>query len=279
MELILGGSGQLGSSFRRVLPDAISPPHSELDVTDTAQLDRYLARFTPELIINCCGYTNVDGAEDDPDQAMAVNGKAVGALANRADLLGIPFVTFSSDYVFDGRTDSPYVESSQPNPINAYGRSKEAGERLALQYRGSLVIRTSWLFSETHPNFVATILRLVTAGKPVRVVDDQFGCPTHVDVLAEATMRAVSLCVNGVLHLASGPAVSWYQLAQSTTAAAGLDKETVTSCLSGEFPTRASRPLWSVLGSELPVDDMGLRLPEWTEVLPHTVAELIRHKR
>jgi dTDP-4-dehydrorhamnose reductase len=177
--------------------------------------------------------------------------------------------------VFDGRAGRPYLESDETNPISAYGRSKLAGEQLALGANpAALVIRTSWLISGTHPNFVATMLRMAEEGRPSRVVNDQYGCPTVARDLARATLTAIEAEVSGVLHLTNQGPTTWFDLAQASIRSAGLDPDMVTACTTAEYPTAATRPAYSVLGSER-ASQLGLDLPEWIESLPDVVAELL----
>lgn len=254
--LLLGGSGQLGSAFRLLLPDALAPTRAELDLADLEGIAQKVTDLEPTRIINCAAYTSVDMAEED-ETAQIINGEAVGTLARVAGDLEVPFVTFSTDYVFDGDSDEAYTESSEPNPLNAYGMSKLLGERLALRHPGSLVVRTSWLLSATHPNFVRTILSRAADGA-VDVVDDQWGRPTMVDDLARATLDAVDQGMQGLVHLASPPSTTWFGLAREACKIAGIDVDRVRPCPTERFPRRAQRPQRSVLESE-----RGVQVPEW----------------
>ncbi len=273
MILVTGGSGQLGTAFREIWPDAWYPTHRELDLSDLASLRSSLVDATPDLIVNCAAYTAVDAAEEHEGLATAVNGDAVGVLATYAASHKIPMVTFSTDYVFAGTAKEPYVESHSTDPINAYGRSKLRGEQLALAaYPDSLVVRTSWVISATHRNFVATILRLVRERDEVRVVDDQQGIPTVATDLAAATVAALEAGAGGLLHLTNSGPTTWYQLARRAAAVAGLDVERIVPCSTSEFPTPAVRPAYSVLGSERR-ESLGLHeLPHWESSLPAVVA-------
>jgi dTDP-4-dehydrorhamnose reductase len=272
--LITGGSGQLGSAVHRLLPDAAAPTRREVDLARPEDVSAALARFRPGGIINCAAYTAVDRAEQEEAPATAINGTSVGAMAGYAAAAGIPFVTFSTDYVFDGSATEPYVESSPIAPLNAYGRSKAAGERAALEaYPGSLVIRTSWLVSATHPNFVATMLRLARR-QPLRVVDDQVGCPTMADDLAAGAIEAMKAGVTGILHITNRGTATWFELARTAVEVAGLDPSRVTACTTADYPTPARRPRYSVLGSERR-SSLGLQpLPHWRASLPSIVARL-----
>jgi dTDP-4-dehydrorhamnose reductase len=274
--LVTGGSGQLGTSFRRLLPDAVFPARQDLDLSATESIRRTLEETQPSAIINCAAYTAVDRAEDDEATATLVNGIAVGALAEYAADREIPLVTFSTDYVFAGAGTRPYVESDQTDPINAYGRSKRVGEELALDYRGALVVRTSWVISGTHPNFVATMMRLAATHDSLKVIDDQQGCPTITDDLAAATLRALDAGVTGLLHLTNQGATTWYRLARRVIELAGLDATKVVPCATEEYPLPAPRPHYSVLGSER-MDRLGIEpLPGWEQSLPAVVQALSR---
>lgn len=255
--LILGAQGRLGTAFRRELPNAIPWGRRELDLARPDRIRALLMGVEPSLIINCAAYTAVDAAEEDENTANLINGVAVGELAAVADELRVPLVTYSTDYVFDGTTNDTYTESAIPAPLSAYGRSKLVGEQLALGYPGSLVIRTSWLLSSTHPSFVSTILNRATRGN-VDVVDDQWGRPTIVDDLAAVSIAAIESGVTGILHLASPPTTTWFGLAQKACSFAGLDPGRIRPVASKTMSRRALRPRHAVLGSE-----RGFVLPEW----------------
>ena len=271
MTLITGGNGQLGAALAALIPDAMLPGSDALDLTRPDQVAAEIARLHPTAIINCGAYTAVDAAEDDEPTAAIVNGTSVGVLAAAAIRLDVPFITFSSDYVFDGAASTPYVESSPPNPVNAYGRSKLLGERMAMRVNPkALIVRSSWLFSATHPNFVTTIVDLA-AVHPVDVVNDQIGCPTFAPDLAAATLRAMDLGASGLLHLTNEGVTTWFDLARASCIVAGVDPERVRPITSAQYRARARRPRYSVLGSErrrlLGVDD----LRPWRQALPHAL--------
>ena len=251
MIAIVGAAGQLGSAFARHLgAAAIALTRADFDVTDTESMRAVLTGRRPHLIINCAAYTAVERAEAEPDRAFAVNAHAVGVMAGIAAEIGAAFATFSTDYVFNGTKRGPYVESDEPDPLNVYGASKLEGERLALDtHPGPLVVRTSWLLSATHPNFVATILDRVLSG-PVHVADDQFGRPTIADDLVAASMATLAAGADGVLHLANTPTVSWFELAREAVRLAGLDPAMVEPRASEAGASRVRRPANSALASE-----------------------------
>jgi dTDP-4-dehydrorhamnose reductase len=216
-----------------------------------------------EAVLHAAAWTNVDGAEDDPQEAAAVN---VGGTQNVASL-GVPLVYFSSDYVFDGSKRAPYVESDSPNPLGAYGRSKLHGEAAAGDR--AWVVRSSWLFGPVGHNFVRTMLRLGAEREEVAVVDDQRGCPTYTVHLAEAVPR-IALLPFGVYHVAAGGDCTWADFAAAIFEEAGLDCR-VRPITTAEFGARAPRPAYSVLRSEKGAPE----LPHWREGLRECLARLL----
>ncbi len=210
----------------------------------------------PDLVLHAAAWTDVDGAESDPQTAATVN---VGGTRNAAEL-GAPLVYFSSDYVFDGRKTEPYVESDAVNPLSAYGRTKLHGEAAAGEE--AWIVRSSWLFGPTGNNFVRTMLRLGAEREEVAVVDDQRGCPTYVGHLAEATRRLVSL-PHGVWHIAAAGECTWRELAEAIFEEAGLACR-VRPISTAQLGRPAPRPAYSVLRSER---SDAPRLPHWREGL------------
>ena len=256
--LITGAGGQLGRALAEEFPEARTLTRAEWDVT----LPPPEGLVEPELVLHAAAWTDVDGAEDDPQGAAAVN---VGGTANVA-ALGAPLVYFSSDYVFDGRKREPYVESDGPNPQSAYGRSKLHGEAAAGD--GAWIVRSSWLFGPTGHNFVRTMLRLGAERDEVAVVDDQRGSPTYVGHLARAT-RALLGERPGVWHLAAAGDCSWAEFAEAIFAAAGLPCR-VRRIATAELGRPAPRPAYSVLRSEKGAPE----LPHWREGLQETLDRL-----
>jgi len=273
--VVTGSNGQLGTAFRRLLgDDGEYLTRRDLALDDVASIRPALERLRPSVVINCAAYTAVDRAEEHEDMARIVNAAAVGELASVAADIGASLVTFSSDYVFDGTKEGAYIETDQTNPINAYGRTKLEGERLCLDANPeALVTRTSWVMSGTHPNFAATMLRLIGEGE-VDVVDDQRGHPTFVDDLAVGTMAALDAGATGILHLTNAGVATWYDLAREIAAAAGLDVDRVRPTTTAQFPSAATRPANSVLES-VRFDELGLEpLPDYHESLQAAVAQL-----
>lgn len=274
--ILLGASGQLGTALARRLEDVTTPTRAEVDLGRVTRdsIARLIDSVGPAAVINCAAWTAVDAAETAEREATAVNGIAVGLLAEAADERGIPFVTYSTDYVFDGAFDRPYREDDTPNPVNAYGRSKLVGEERALRHERSLVIRTSWVQSGTHPCFIRKMVELSRERGPMRVVDDQVGRPTFTEDLADATMAALRLGITGLVHVANSGVASWYELARETVALAGGDSQ-VEAIPSAEFQTAAERPSNSVLDLGR-MEQLGIpALPSWETSLKRAVATIM----
>jgi dTDP-4-dehydrorhamnose reductase len=260
--LVTGAGGQLGRALvEEFSSDAVvGVTREEWDVT----LPPPPGLDPGGLVLHAAAWTDVDGAEDDPQGAAAVN---VGGTANVA-ALGVPLVYYSTDYVFDGRKLDPYVESDGPNPQSAYGRSKLHGEAAAGEH--AWVVRSSWLFGSTGRNFVRTMLRLAAERDEVAVVDDQRGSPTYVGHLAAATRQAVHLPY-GVYHVAADGEASWADFAEAIFEEVGLDTR-VRRIATTELdpPRRALRPAYSVLRSEKGAPT----LPHWRDGLRECLAAI-----
>jgi dTDP-4-dehydrorhamnose reductase len=260
--LITGAGGQLGTALGRAFAgdEVLALDRRGWDVRDEPPA----LPWAPDLVLHAAAWTDVDGAEADPQGAAAAN---VGGTAHAA-ALGAPLVAFSSDYVFDGAKQRPYVESDSPNPLSAYGRTKFHGEAAAGER--AWVVRSSWLFSETGHNFVRTMLRLGAERDELAVVDDQRGCPTYVGHLAEATRELLARDAPfGVWHLAAAGDCTWAELAEAVFADAGLDCR-VRPITTAEFGARAPRPAYSVLRSEKGAPT----LPHWRDGLRACLANL-----
>jgi dTDP-4-dehydrorhamnose reductase len=254
--LITGAGGQLGAALREAFPWADARDRAALDVT-AGVLDEAL-----DLVLHAAAWTDVDGAEADPDGARAVNVDGTATVV----AAGAPLVAFSTDYVFDGSKREPYVESDEPRPASAYGRTKLEGER---EVRDGWIVRSSWLFGATGTNFVRTMLRLGAERDEVAVVVDQRGSPTYVGHLAAAMRELVSLPY-GLYHVAADGDCTWADFAEAIFEEAGLDCR-VRRISTAEFGRPAPRPAYSVLRSEKAETP---RLPHWREGLRDCVARL-----
>jgi dTDP-4-dehydrorhamnose reductase len=249
--LVFGGTGMLGQAVVAAARSrgwaALGLSHAQANIAD-ADLS-WVGSFGPDLVVNCAAFTKVDACETEQAQAFAVNGEAVARVARIAATAraGARLVHVSTDYVFDGKASTPYREDSPTHPLSVYGRSKLAGEAHALAYERGLVVRTSWLFGPGGPNFVATMVALIEAGRvPLRVVRDQEGCPTYAPFLARALLDLAEREVTGVVHYRNREPVSWYafaaEIARLWSGAVG-----VVPVTTAEFPRPAPRPAYSVL--------------------------------
>jgi dTDP-4-dehydrorhamnose reductase len=250
--VVVGAGGMLGQDVVRAA-NAVGYSRAQLDVTDRMAVREAIG--PDDVVVNCAAWTDVDGAEEHPDDAMRVNRDGARHVAEAAGTV----LYVSSDYVFDGTKREPYVESDPVNPLSSYGRSKLEGERATAEANPRhLIVRSSWLFGVGGRNFVETMLGL----RPeVRVVDDQVGSPTFTGHLAEALVRLARSEDFGVHHAAASGSCSWFDFAREIFARAGSDTH-VVRCTTEDFPRPAPRPAYSVLGSE-----RGLRLPTWQEGL------------
>ena len=249
--MITGAGGQLGQALREEFAGAVALTRADWDVSGPPP-----PLEVPDVVLHAAAWTDVDGAEDDPQGAAAVN---VGGTRHVAEL-GAPLVYYSTDYVFDGRKREPYVESDAPNPLSASGRSKAHGEAAAGER--AWIVRSSGLFGATGTNFVRTMLQLGAERDEVAVVDDQRGCPTYVAHLAEATQEIVQLPY-GLYHVAADGDCTWAEFAEAIFEEAAIDCR-VRRISTEELGRPAPRPAYSVLRSEKPEAP---RLPHWREGL------------
>ena len=264
----------LGTDVRRAADadghEVLALTRAELDISDAEAVQAAIAAAGPDVVINCAAYTDVDGAESDRDGAAAVNVLGAGNVAAAASATRAWVVHVSTDYVFDGKKTTPYLESDPTGPRSVYGSTKLLGEHaIALQAPDChTIVRTAWLFGTGGPCFPATMLRLATERDTLTVVDDQVGCPTFTAHLAPALVAIAAAAVApsggtaqpplGIRHVAAAGQCSWFEFAREIVARTGADAE-VRPCTTDEFPRPARRPPFSVLRSErgAPV------LPDW----------------
>ena len=275
--LVTGAEGQVGSEIVRLADDefeVVGFDRLRLDITNARDIERRIGECTPDLLVNCAAYTAVDRAEDEPDLAYRVNAEALGLLGRACANHGIGIIHLSTDYVFDGTKDRPYVEQDRPNPLNVYGASKLAGEELLrASVPRHLILRVSWVFGRLGRSFVDTILRLATQRQELAVVDDQVGAPSPAAAIAR-TIRLVSQGVIsredawGSYHFSTAPALSWYEFAREIIdMAAGTGLLTSSPGLkaigSRDWPTKATRPLNSRLDASKLLETFAIPVPHW----------------
>lgn len=279
--LLTGKNGQVGWELQRTLAtlgEVVALGQAEMDLANPDMIIKTLRDVKPDLIVNAAAYTAVDQAESEPDLAMAINGTAPGIIAQEAKRLGAVLIHYSTDYVFDGTKSTPYIEHYHPNPINAYGRSKLAGEQ-AIQAVDvpHLIFRTSWVYGARGKNFLLTIQRLARERPLLRVIEDQFGAPTWCRLLAEATAQVVAQGRGdlagyirqhrGIYHMTCAGQTSWYGFARAILCqelGATVQLQPIPSV---EHPTPAVRPMYSVLNNVQLAQTFGITLPTWTDAL------------
>lgn len=274
--LVTGSAGQLAEAIRRTWTGhtLLMPTEAELDLTDREGIARVIRELAPAVVLNTAAYTAVDAAEADEARALLVNGTAVGWLADACDATGALLVQISTDYVFDGSATTPYPEDAPTAPRSAYGRTKRAGELAALGAREHLVVRTAWLYDAWGKNFLNTMLRVAGEGRALRVVDDQRGAPTSCRALARQLQVGVEGGWRGLIHGTCGGETTWHGFAKAIFDGAGLTVD-LAPCFSADYPTPASRPVYSVLDNtrrrSLGPDVMG----DWKEALAEVLSERI----
>ncbi len=279
--LVTGAHGQVGTELLRAQwPEGTvvrGLTRSELDITNQKEVEQVVHDWQPDLVINAAAYTAVDQAEDEPGRADSVNHEGVGFLCHAASEVGASVLHLSTDYVFDGKADSWYCEQDDPSPLGVYGSSKRKGELAALAYPRNVVVRTSWVYSVHRSNFVLTMRRLAKAGMPIKVVADQWGCPTSAQDLARGLVAAVSqgLTWPGLFHLAAPDEATWFSLAEEAIGQmGGVDQVDLTPIGADEYPTAAVRPVNSRLSSARFNESYGIALLPWRKALAAVTAEL-----
>ena len=301
MIVVFGSQGQVG----RALGDALgeSPTHIFLhrysqdycgDISNSTGLTETLLELRPTVIVNAAAYTAVDLAESEPEKARAINAQAVGVLAQIASRLNSLLVHYSTDYVFDGSTDRPWQETDVCDPLSIYGQTKLEGERL-IQASGArhFILRTSWVYGGIGNNFLKTMLRLAEIREEIQVVDDQWGAPTHADLLAELTLNLINISTPGlgtntshkppawgIYHCAPAGSTSWFEYAKliintDKTVGAAQVCQRITPISTKSYPTAAPRPLNSRLDTRKIQRALGISLPNWQEAVVTTVREIL----
>lgn len=266
----------LGRTLARRLShhDLVLAGRSELELTDPRATTAAVAAARPDVVVNCAAFTAVDRCESEAEAAFAVNGAGSAHLAVACFRANSRLITFSTDYVFDGRLDRPYVETDEAAPRTVYGQSKLAGEEAVRAHcPDHLILRVAWLYGAGGPSFLHTMMRLgAEAGPPLKVVDDQIGNPTSCDAVAAHLDALLNVGAAGTLHLTCEGETTWYRFTQAIFARAGLVRE-VVPCTTADYPRPAPRPANSRL------DKRGLRtlglppMPTWEEALDRFLAD------
>jgi len=252
--LVTGAQGQLGTDM--VLCLERHPAHYQvfgfgrvdLNVTDVSKVAKIFHQVKPDIVVHTAAYTQVDQAETDRSTAYIVNALGTRNLVGEAEKVGAKFVYISTDYVFDGKKGTPYYESDPTNPQSIYGQSKLAGEEFVISLSSKyFIVRTSWVYGKYGANFVRTMLKLGSEGKPIKVVNDQFGSPTYTLDLVRFLLQIFRTERYGIYHATNSGSCSWYEFAKTIFEEAGLQVE-LSPCTTADFPRPAPRPTYSVLG-------------------------------
>ena len=280
--LITGAGGMTGSELaRQGLErewDIVALTKADLDVADADKVEGIIGSERPDVIINAAAYTAVDAAETDAETAMAVNAAGPQNIARAARTSGAQLLHISTDYVFDGEATEPYAPEDRPAPINVYGESKLAGEMAIRDACAEhVIVRTSWVYSHEGKNFVRTMLRSAEEKKEIKVVNDQYGCPTSSIDLASALLCAANLMmrsyVTGTYHFCNAGSTTWFDFANAIFELQGTSPQ-VTPIPSTEFPTAAKRPRWSVLDTTSFQLAFGVEPRPWRNALKDTMERL-----
>jgi len=281
--LVTGANGQLGSEMRKL--GAVSPNEyiftdvAELDITDKAAVMAFVEQTKIDVIVNCAAYTNVDKAEDDEATAELINATAVRNLAEAAKVQDATLFHVSTDYVFGAEGNTPRSEDMPTNPLGVYGTTKLHGEQ-AIQEVGAkaIIIRTAWLYSEFGNNFLKTMLRLTAEKESLNVVFDQVGTPTYAGDLALVIFSIIEGNIyignEGTYHFSNEGVCSWYDFATEIAIAAGHDGCNIQPCHSSEFPSKVTRPPYSVLDKTKIKKTFGVDIPHWRDSMLYCLERL-----
>lgn len=275
--LITGGAGMLAHAFKETCASrglhVNLLARAECDITNVAQIIGALDRYSPTVVINCAAYTKVDLAEKEQDAALTINGKAVGFLAEACRRRSTPFVHFSTDYVFDGTVNRPLQPWDPVGPRSMYGASKLLGEKMLEEFAPPrwLILRTAWLYGPGGPNFPQTMLNAARAGKPLKVIRDQVGCPTFTFDLAEATLNLLETDARGIYHLSNSGSTNWFEFTQAIMREFGVQPVSLDPITSADWkrikPESATRPSYSVLDVAPYEHKTGKMMPDWRDGL------------
>ena len=280
--LVTGGNGQLGCSLRLASAESnhryIFTDVKELDIVSSVAVEEFFEREKVDVVVNCAAYTAVDLAEEEEIIADYINHHAVENLAEACKRHNATLIHISTDYVFSGEADTPYNEECAPAPINAYGRTKLAGEKaVAKSGCKSIILRTSWLYSEFGRNFCKTMQSLTASRPEIKVVADQIGTPTYAGDLAAAIIYIIEqnlLDKCGIYHYSNEGVCSWYDFACEIARLSGNNECEIKPCTTADYPTKAQRPRYSVLDKSKFVATFRFSIPEWHDSLKECIAKM-----
>ena len=281
--LITGSNGQLGNEIRVLAGDYpdfdfMYTDIEELDITDPLEVETFFIKNLPQVIINCAAYTAVDKAETDESKAYLINATAVANLAKSAASIGALIIHISTDYVFDGKSYLPYVETDKINPLSSYGRTKLAGENaVQLNATKGIILRTSWLYSAFGNNFVKTMMKYGIERDSLNVVFDQIGTPTYARDLAKVILDIIPSAINitgtNLFHYSNEGVASWYDFARTVITFSGIRCE-INPILTENYPLPAPRPFYSVLNKSKIKETFKIKIPYWSDSVKDCIQRL-----
>lgn len=286
--VVTGANGQVGEELHKLAKsytsfEFIFTTREQLALDNPAEIREYISNSKPDYLINCAAYTAVDKAESEKELVYAINAEAPKEMALACESNNIQLIHISTDYVFDGKGNSPYKEDDVTDPVNLYGDSKLEGEKNIRQHNPSaIIIRTAWVYSEFGKNFVKTMLRLMAEKDQVNVVSDQRGAPTYAADLAEAIMNIISKLetndhrapgYEGIYHFSNEGNISWYDFAVAIKELSGSNC-VVNPIPTSQFPTPAKRPFYSVLDKTKIQNRFGIEIKDWKQSLATCIARI-----
>ncbi len=291
--LLTGASGQIGHEIKRSVPDFVklcSYDKCSLDITSIDAVKTVFAECNPDYVINAAAYTAVDHAEKEPELAYAINTSGVLYLADECKKASIPLIQISTDYIFNGNHDKPYKETDMAAPLSVYGKSKWDGEQVVRHLLSKhIILRTSWIFGYFGNNFVKTLLHLARDQALLRIVSDQYGCPTAAKDVAKVIWQIIKQINQitpenvpwGTYHFANVHEVSWYEFAKKILTIAEryitLTSKDVLAITTAEYPTLAKRPAYSVLNCQKIMDCFHITPRHWELALDEVIGSIIYH--
>ena len=280
--LVTGSNGQLGKELQQLASSYpayrfVFASREDLKLHHFGLVENFFVGLNPQYCINCAAYTAVDRAESEQDMAILVNGEAVGNLAAICKKFNTKLIHISTDYVFDGESETPYQPDDATGPVSMYGISKLKGEELCMRENAdAIIIRTAWVYSEFGNNFVKTMMRLMNERPEIKVVNDQIGAPTYAADLAKACLDIIASnkWQSGMYHYSNSGKISWYDFAVAIKEMIGSDC-IVHPIPTTDYPTPAKRPKFSLLDTEKIKTVFGVQIPEWRESLQKCVRRIL----
>lgn len=279
--LVTGSNGQVGKELQQLASQYpqfrfVFASREDLPLHHFGLAENFFIGIHPQYCINCAAYTAVDKAESEPELATLVNGEAVGHLAALCKKYSTKLIHISTDYVFDGQQERPYIETDPTAPVSVYGRTKLLGEQLCLKEDPeAIIIRTAWVYSEFGNNFVKTMMRLMRDRMELNVVNDQIGAPTYAADLAKAILEIISTekWISGIYHYSNAGKISWYDFAEKIRELIGSACK-INPIPTSQYPTPAKRPFFSLLNTSKISETYAVEVPDWEQSLKKCIERL-----